>query len=108
MEICDKELHSDIIRVATVQIRFLILRYAQFLITEQCGLKIQVTQYCHLLKKCPAVSRIYEESHKYVCDLLGNTDFFDKLVDFASDKRNIIISHKKLAEMNCRISVGKC
>ena len=99
VEICDKELHSDIIRVSTVQIKFLILRYAQFLITEQRGLKIQVTQYCHLLEKCPAVSGIYEELHKYVCDLLGNTDFPDKLVDFASDKQNILISHEKLAEI---------
>ena len=99
MGICDKELHSDIISVATVQIKFLILRYAQFLIKEHRGCKIQVTQYCHLLKKCPVVSGIYEESYKYVCDLLGNTDFFDKLVDFAKSKRNILISHKTLAEI---------
>ena len=59
VEICDKELHSDIISAALDKIKLLILHRAQFLISNLPSMNLPVTEYYHLLKNRPAVSEIY-------------------------------------------------
>ena len=60
MEICDKELHSDIISAASDRINIILLGHAQFLIATPPGMNSLVTEHCHILRNCSTGSRIYQ------------------------------------------------